>query len=270
MEQAQIISAASDLFSSVFGNRRGSEDAQTQRDRDELRDGMIGQINAFLDPGMRLTPENLAKLLTAFSDEDDFIQKALRDTILSNISSNGFEDVARRLIFPGVTSLPPGVARMLRWAATQYVENYTKSRAQGAAKNFFTEEKANWIDYLTDNLFSFDRAPFSLREAKEHAEMILAIAKFYRKATIRVGRLTEILRDVRSQPDSHLPLYEPLIAFVENAVKGIASQTAKDGADPTLGGNVLAELKSILPTEQEMTDVQRALFSRLLRIVEGS
>jgi len=245
MGRGQQTTVPSDQFSTIFGVRRGSQAAQMLRDREEI----CSHIRERLVPDMRLTPENLEEFYEHFVSDDPLVQETLRDALLFNMHSDGLEAVSQTLSWPTVKGLLPEVEDLLRELVTERVRIISSEDT--------SQVDLSEINCLNNHTFSFLQSPFPLEAAQRNQKLIQATANYYMGETLPLGNVINVLRSVVSQPDSHLSLYQPLLAVVEAHVKEEESEDSLDAVTHTLNS-----------AEKRPSHERRAFFSHLRATLE--
>jgi hypothetical protein len=122
------------------------------------------------------------------------------------------------------------------------------------------------VNYLTRRTFSFASSPFPLGVAQKYQEMIQAASDFYRVTPMGLDTVVPIISSLASQPDSHLPLYEPLVEVVEDFVGKQDSQSIIDELFTALddGGNtspVFSRLISMVDKKKVLSPSEIAVLT---------
>jgi len=218
--QAAIVK---DRFSTVFGERRGSQAAQEERDREEAED----LIRHALNPSNPITLSSLAPIMDLFTCDDGEIRALLADGVVANYRENSMQALA---ITMGDADIASEVRDFLRVLAVDY---FTRDHSIYGAPTQKRSEGKLFLQYY------FNEAPVrSYEEIERDLPLIRALARIYRGGDPGAAKMScEPLLDylIPLQHDELLPLFAPW-------VKAICQEVKSKRCDSHLDNPLFAEL----------------------------
>jgi len=213
-----------DRFSTVFGERRGSQAAQEKRDREEAED----LIRHALSPSKSITLSNLAPIMDFFTSDDTEIRALLADSIVANYRETNMQSLATTM---GDADIASEVRDFLRVLAVDYFTHDHSGFGAPAQKRF---EGKLFLQYY------FNEAPArSYEEVKKDLPLIRALAHVYRggdpSGASRMSCEPLLHYLIPLQHDDLLPLFSPW-------VKTICQEVKSKRCDSHLDNPLFAEL----------------------------
>jgi len=193
-----------DRFSTVFGERRGSQAAQEERDREETEE----LIRRTFEGSRPITPRNLTPLIDLFDSDDPEIQAVLADSIVANYRRNSMEALASTL---GSEGIVPEVRVFLRALAVDYFEHDRSAFGE-------PQRKQDQALYFLQQYFN--SAPVrSPEEMKKDLPLIRALARTYRSKEARLSCMPLLKYLLLLQDNDILPIFSPWVKAVCQEVK---------------------------------------------------
>ena len=195
---------AKDHFSTVFGERRGSQAAQDERDREETED----LIRRTLAPEHPLFLPNLVPVMDFFSSDDPEIRAILADSVVANYRQNTMEALAITL---GSEEITPEARVFLRALAVEY---FTRDRSASATPERKRTEAAFFLKSY------FNSAPVrSSEELREDLPLIRALARIYRGNGVGASCFPLLDCLLLLRDNENLNLFKPWAKAVSQEVK---------------------------------------------------